>query len=282
MAKIGVQMMMLREVAAKEGVYNTLKKLHDLGFSCVEVSQIPMTPENVAEIKRASEEFNIEIATLSASVEPMAPGMEALSTHFDKIVADCKTLNCNFLRIGILPFKYLGSMEKSISFAKLCDEYATKLAEHGIKLYYHNHHSEFIKYNGKYLLDLLRDNTEKIGFEIDVFWVQRGGENPVEFIKSYKGKLELLHLKDYKIVEPNFEGVDMTNMPAVFKAFEDVVRFAEVGEGSLDFVNIIKTGIETGAKYLFIEQDDTYGKDPFECLALSKANLVKLGFGDLI
>ena len=45
-----------------------MKKISELGYHAVEVSQIPMTPENVAEIKRASEEFDIKIAAMSAGL----------------------------------------------------------------------------------------------------------------------------------------------------------------------------------------------------------------------
>lgn len=283
MAKLGVQMMMLRDKVAQLGVYEVLKKIKDIGFTSVEVSQIPMTPENVLQMKKASKDFGVEIAALSASIEPMMEGMESLSTHFDKIVDDCKTLNCTYLRVGMLPFNAIGSYEKSVAFAKICDEYAEKLKEHGIKLYYHNHHVEFVKYDGKYLLDILRDNTKLIGFEIDVHWVQRAGENPVTFLKKYHGRLELVHLKDYKIVEPDFSGLDLRkDMSAFFQRFTDIVRFAEIGEGNLDFTSIIEASIETNAKYLFIEQDETYGRDPFESLQISKDNLVKLGFEHLL
>ncbi len=281
MAKIGVQMMIFRNQIAENGVYDVLKRIKEIGYNCVEVSQVEMSEENVKEIKRACDEMGIEIAALSATVEPMFPGMEALSTHFAKIVADCKTLDCDYLRIGMLPFSYIGSLEKALEFSKICDEYAEKLEPHGIKLYYHNHHIEFVKYDGKYLLDIMRDNTSKIGFEIDVHWVQRGGENPAEYIKAYKGKLELLHLKDYKIAEPDFSGIQQGDMAGFFKAFTDVVRFGEVGEGTLDFPAIIKSGLETGANYMIVEQDDTYGKDPFDCLALSRQNLVKFGFENM-
>ena len=72
--KIGVQMMMLKDKVAEFGAYETMKKLHELGYGAVEVSQIPMTTENVAELKRASEDFNIKIAAISAGLDPMLPG----------------------------------------------------------------------------------------------------------------------------------------------------------------------------------------------------------------
>ncbi|MFL6556355.1 MAG: sugar phosphate isomerase/epimerase, partial [Bacillus sp. (in: firmicutes)] len=73
--KIGVQMMMLKGKVEELGAYETMRKVSELGYHAVEVSQIPMTPENVAELKRASVDFDIKIAALSAAVEPMLPGM---------------------------------------------------------------------------------------------------------------------------------------------------------------------------------------------------------------
>lgn len=58
------------------------------------------------------------------------------------------------------------------------------------------------------------------------------------------------------------------------------VQFAEIGEGNLDMKAIIDLAGETGVEHIFIEQDDTYGRDPFESLEISANNLRKLGFED--
>jgi sugar phosphate isomerase/epimerase len=65
-------------------------------------------------------------------------------------------------------------------------------------------------------------------------------------------------------------------------AFTGIVQFAEVGEGNLDFKAIIDQALSSGAKYLLIEQDDQYGRSPFDCLATSRENLVRLGYSDLL
>lgn len=281
--KIGVQMMMLKDKVEELGVYETMKKIHELGFSAVEVSQIPMTEENVAELKRASEDFGIEIAALSAALEPMMPGMpgETLSTDFDKIVNDCKTLNCNFLRIGMLPLTTIGHKDKIMEFVQKADEVAERLAEHGIDLYYHNHHIEFQKYDGEYLFDIIKNNTSKLGFEIDVHWVHRGGLNPVDVIRKYEGRVSLIHLKDYRIGQMDLSvmegGFDRDKF---FQAFNNTVQFAELGQGSLDFNSIIDAGLESGSQYFLIEQDDVYGRDPFDCLKDSAEHLRSIGYAD--
>lgn len=64
-------------------------------------------------------------------------------------------------------------------------------------------------------------------------------------------------------------------------AFTGVVQFAEVGEGTLDWTAIIEQALASGPEYLLVEQDDTYGRDPFESLAISRDNLVALGHGGL-
>ena len=278
---IGVQMSTIKSKINELGAYGTLKACADLGYHCVEVSQIPMTEENVSGMKKASEEFGIKIAACTASLEPMVAGMpgEYLTTDFDKIVEDCKTLNCDMLRIGMLPVSCMGSREKALDFAKRADEMAERLKEHGIDLYYHNHHVEFIRYDGQYLLDIIRDSTRHIGFELDIHWIHRGGENPVSFIRTYDGRIRLLHLKDYRIGQLCLPegGYD----PKTFmQAFTGIVQFAEVGEGTLPIKECIEAGLAGGSEYFLIEQDDTYGRDPFESLRISRDHLIEMGYKD--
>lgn len=280
-ALIGIQMMMLKGKVDELGAYETLKRSAEMGYHAIEISQIPMTPENVAEIKRACEDFKIKVAAMSASLEPMMPGMpgEFLVSDFDKIVADCKTLNCNFLRIGMLPITSMGNRDKALDFVRRTDQMAERLAEHGIELYYHNHHIEFVKYDGQYLLDIIAENTKYMGFELDVHWIHRGGEDPIKIIKRYEGRVKLIHLKDFRITEIDLSGLGK-DMSQFMRAFSDVVQFAELGQGNLPLHEIIQAGLESGSEYFLVEQDDTYGRDPFDCLADSRDHLYELGYKD--
>jgi sugar phosphate isomerase/epimerase len=280
--KIGVQMMMLKGKVAELGVYETMRKVNELGYRSVEVSQIPMTSENVAELKRASSDFDIEIASLSAAVEPMMPGMpgETLTADFDKIVNDCKTLNCSFLRIGMLPLTAMADKDKVMEFIQKAESFAEKLADHGIELYYHNHHVEFAKYDGEYLLDIIKNSTSKLGFELDVHWIHRAGGNPIEVIKNFAGRISLLHIKDYRIGQVDLSALEGGDMGKFMQAFTNIIEFAELGKGNLDLKGMIDAGLESGAQYFLVEQDDTYGRDPFDCLKDSADHLRELGYAD--
>ncbi|MED3562077.1 sugar phosphate isomerase/epimerase [Bacillus xiapuensis] len=280
-AKIGVQMFNLKNKIAELGVYETMRKIHELGFHYIEVTQIQMTEENVAELKRASQDFNIKIASVSAPLDTM-PGMpgESLTTNFDKIVNDCKTLDCNFVRIGMMPITLMGKKDNAMEYIKDAEAMAERLAEHGIELYYHNHHIEFEKYDGECLLDIMKNNTSKLGYELDVHWVQRGGENPVNVIKRFAGRVSLIHLKDYRIGRMDVNEEDFKDMSKFMQKFTNIIEFAELGQGNLDIKGIIEAGVESGVQYFLIEQDDTYGRDPFETLKDSRDYLRNLGYGE--
>lgn len=285
MARIGVQAMMLKEDFASRGVFETLQEVAEIGYRAVEVSQVPMTSENVDALDRSRRELGIDIGALSAALTTM-PGMpgESLTADFDKIVADCVRLDARMLRIGMLPFDAMNSLERVLAFCDASEAMAQRLAGHGIGLYYHNHHIEFAKYDGRFLLDIIADRAPTMGLEVDVHWVQRGGLDPVRTLQKYGDRVAMVHLKDYRIgrmPDAAFALLQAGDIAGFMAEFAGVVQFAEVGEGNLDFAAIIAESIRIGARYLLVEQDDLYGRTALECLRTSHDNLVALGFADL-
>ena len=285
MAKIGVQAMMLKDSFKDLGAFETLRKVNAIGYNAVEVSQIPMTAENVAELDRSRSELGMDIAALSVAMEtPKGMPGDSLKDHFGKIVEDAKRLDAKLLRIGMLPFPAMKSISAVVDFAKRANEYAERLQEQGLGLYYHNHHIEFAKFDGTYMLDIIAGNSPAMGMEIDVHWVQRGGLDPVRTLEKYAGRTAMVHLKDYRIGElPEsalglLEAGDFMGFMAEFK---NVVQFAEVGEGNLDFPAIIPAARAAGAQYLLVEQDELYGRTVWDALQTSYDNLVAMGHADL-
>ena len=90
MPRIGVQMMMLKGEVEQNGPYEVLRRLKTIGFSAVEVSQIPMTAENVAEMRRAKDELGSDFGALSAGVG--AGINDSLIEDYAKIVDDARAL----------------------------------------------------------------------------------------------------------------------------------------------------------------------------------------------
>ena len=285
---IGVQMSTIApNKMPKFDAYESMARLADIGYKCIEISQVPMSKENVAGFRRAIDELGFNVAAVSAMVapNPMMPS-EALCNpdDFKKMVEDAKFLDCDMMRIGAMPMESRFSLEAAIDFAKQADDYACQLKEHGIDLYYHNHHFEFVRHGGKFLMDIIKENTKHLGFELDIHWIHRGGMDPVKFINQYAGRIRLLHLKDYRItameMEENADFSTKEGMMKAYAAMNNIVQFAEVGEGTLDIPACIEAGLAGGSEYFLVEQDLSYGRDPFDCLKTSHDNLVKMGYGD--
>ena len=284
-AKIAVQASTIKDRFKELGAYEALKRMAETGYHCIELSQVDMSPASIAEIKRAMADFDIEICAISGTTASRKPGEPNLIDNLEVFIEQCKELSCSYIRIGMMPFTEFVTVEKLEAFSALCEEICQKLAPHGIKLYYHNHHVEYQKReNGKTAFDIVLEKAPSLGCEVDVHWAQRGGCNPVEVVKKCAGRIDLLHLKDYRIkpiTAELFQGEGQEAMMNFFKTYmPECVEFAELGEGNLDFPAIIEAGLESGSKYLIVEQDTTYGRDEFESLAISAAYLREIGYGD--
>lgn len=57
-----------------------------------------------------------------------------------------------------------------------------------------------------------------------------------------------------------------------------ITQFAELGEGTLPLKEIIEVGRESGSEYFFVEQDELYGADSYDCLITSRDHLLELGY----
>jgi sugar phosphate isomerase/epimerase len=277
--------MMLKGSFSELGAFETLRKVSAIGYNAVEISQIPMTPDNVAELDRSRGELGMDIAALSVAMEtPKGMPADSLKDDFEKIVEDAKRLDSKLLRIGMLPFPAMKSIGAVIDFAKQANDYAERLQEQGIGLYYHNHHIEFAKFDGKYMLDVIAENSPAMGMEIDVHWVQRGGLDPVRTLEKYAGRTAMVHLKDYRIgqmPESSFGMLESGDFSGFMAEFRNVVQFAEVGEGNLDFPSIIPAAQAAGAQYMLVEQDELYGRTVWDALQTSYDNLTAMGHSNL-
>jgi sugar phosphate isomerase/epimerase len=130
---------------------------------------------------------------------------------------------------------------------------AGKLKGHGLTVCYHNHDFEWQPADGgKRGMDILFDGTG-LNSELDVYWVSKAGDNPVDWMRKLSGRLPLLHMKD------------MADTPAK--------GFAEVGTGTIDFDAILNAAEACGVKYLIVEQDSNWKKSPMESARVGLENL---------
>ena len=133
----------------------------------------------------------------------------------------------------------------------------------GMKLAYHNHAFEFAGRPGLRPIEIFRERLDPrlVLLELDVFWASVAGQDPLEIMKQWKGRLGPLHLGDKaKGMKPQ---TDEAILPGVA---------VELGKGTLDLPAILKAATSMGIRSYFVEQENIEG-DALESLRQSFAFL---------
>ncbi len=234
-------------------IAKSLAKLKKIGYDAVQVSAFgPIEPKELAKILTGE-------------------GLVCCATHADwnrlqndteKLVEEHLIIGCKHTAIGSLPGLWDAKITKddilAKTFAATASLVAAKLNKLGLTFSYHNHATEFEKFHGRLLQDILiEESTPALGFEIDVYWVQHGGADPSVYIRKVTNRIPLLHLKDMTIRNGK-------------------IIMAEVGEGNLNWPAILAAAQDAGVVWYIIEQD-TCERDPFDSLTISLRNLQAMG-----
>lgn len=113
----------------------------------------------------------------------------------------------------------------------------------GLRFAYHNHEYSFTKQDAQFPQDIMMQNTNAglVDFEMDIYWVVTGGQDPIAWINNYPDRFRLFHIKDRK-----------KNASPETRA-----AFAELGTGKINFAEIVKVAKMKGDPYLIVEQDQT-------------------------
>lgn len=139
------------------------------------------------------------------------------------------------------------------------DEF-NKIGEHcnksGLRFAFHNHDKEFVRIGDQMIYDYIMENTqpELVTMQLDLYWIVVGGADPIEYIKKYPGRYEMLHVKD---------AIDISNRES----------FTCVGSGVIDFEPIFRLRDIGGFKHLIVERDR--GDIPEEECARSSIEYLK-------
>lgn len=282
MPVLGLQLMMLKDQIAQKGMYEVLRQVRELDLDAVEVSQVAMTDELIDDLVRGKADFGVETAAMSATIEPGGNGF-ALSTEFDRSVEACQKVGTRFLRIGMMPFSAMTSKKACEDWAASVEPYAARLAEQGITLCYHNHHVDLIQFEGERIFDIVRRVAPSLLFEVDLHWVQRGGMAPLDMLKAYTGACKLIHVKDFRMAPLPAEDYEKLQsgemeMKDFYDVFLSLAQFAEVGQGNMNWPDLLPAAEKAGAEYFLIEQDLTYGRDPIDCIRESREYLRSIGY----
>jgi len=235
--KLSIQLYTVRDQFTADPA-GTLKKLKEIGLNYVEGGG-SFGGDTASEGRKLLDELGLKAS--GAHI-----GLPSWENEFDKVIEEAKTIGVDYV---IVPWidqaVYADGWEK---FALKLNEIGQKVKDAGLTLAYHNHAFEFENDGLTTLYDTA--DPELVKAQLDIAWAQIGGADPVALIQKLKGRLPLVHLKDF----------DPDKTP----------QWRPAGQGIVDWDKILAAIAEGDVEYGAIELDESPG-DPLDAVAESVA-----------
>jgi sugar phosphate isomerase/epimerase len=221
----------------------SLKRVREIGYQAVQLSGLGPVEDD--ELVGLLQEADLVCAATHEDAAIILDRPEVVVERLEK-------LGCRYTAYPYPGGVKLDTLDEVRAFAGRLNASGKVLYDANKVLAYHNHNMEFRRVAGRVILELLFEETDPryLQGEIDTYWVQYGGGDPVDWCRRLKGRLPLLHLKDY------------------ITTGERQPAFAEVGSGNLNWNSIIAEAEKAGCEWFIVEQDTCPG-DPFESLKMS-------------
>jgi sugar phosphate isomerase/epimerase len=241
---IGLQLYSVKDVLEKD-LKGTLQQLADIGYK--EAESYPGTKGHYygMEAKAFGDMLrDMGITLVSSHVgsgnkdsKPGAWQQATLMQNFSELTAKAAETGQKYITCSSLD----GSLRKTTDDLKRVAELFNKSGETakkaGLQFAYHNHAFEFEKVGNVMVYDYLLQNTdpELVKYEMDLFWVVNGGQDPLAYFKKYPNRFPLCHVKDM--------------------SKEDKTKNTEVGSGTINYKQILKAAKDAGMKHYLVEQE---------------------------
>lgn len=245
--KIGLQLYTVRD-KMKEDFEGTLAHVAQIGYKEVEFAGY----------------FSHSPADVKAILD--RHGLSAPSTHipfenddqWKAALAAAKSIGHEYIVMPWIPAERRKTLDDWKNFAQVFNHAGQMAHDAGIQFAYHNHDFEFPKMDGQVPYDVLLQSTDPklVQLEIDLYWMTKGGQDPLDYFARWPGRIPLVHVKD-SAGPPDHKMVD-------------------VGQGKIDWKRIFAKKDQAGIKHFFVEHDQP--PQPFDDIAVSYRTLKALEF----
>lgn len=235
--KIGIQLYTLRNIIMTD-LAGTLTSLSKCGYNSLEPYNFDGSfyGHSAKDFRKMCSDLGMEITSTHCGINSKNAAL------FTEKAAEAG------LKYLVLP-SFGGRPEKTLDDFKIAAHEMNQIGEitrkAGITFGYHNHDFEFRPKEDKLPYDILLAETDPdmVTFEMDLFWVIKGGQKPEEYFQKNPGRFQLWHLKDM--------GNDG--------------QTCIVGNGRIGFRDLMKLSGEAGLKSIIYEQEHYSEGTPLHC-----------------
>lgn len=250
--KMGLQLFTIRDAMEKDPI-ETLKKVRAIGYEDSEVFGY--------NVKRGTY-YGLKAKTFKKLIDDLdftvTSGHYDFSSYFMKpfnelqdYVAHCIE-GSHAIGARYITWPWLAPEYRTNENFKLLTEKLNKIGEQvtksGLEFAYHNHGFEFDDHDGKNGYDIILSETdpELVKLQMDMYWVKHSSKlSPTELISQNPGRYVMWHIKD----------------------MDKVTRdYSELGNGSIDYVNMLSKIDTDVLQYYYLEQGGNFASNSMQSI----------------
>jgi sugar phosphate isomerase/epimerase len=237
-APIGLALYSLRYRAEKD-LPAALALAQELGFHEVETGDL---------YGRSAAQFLGLLKAAGLQAASMGAAYDALDKDLDQVAAQAHTLGAGYVVCSTIPHSARHLAPKDCQpAADHLNRWGERLAVAGLRLCYHTHGTEFDAAPDGTIFDTLAKltNPRFVNFEMDIFWIVYGYQDPVRLLRRYPGRFPLMHVKDIR------KGTVLGGSPADVQEDDSV----PLGTGLVDVRAALLAAQTCGVKHYFLEEE---------------------------
>jgi sugar phosphate isomerase/epimerase len=236
--KVGTNIYSFRYLAEKD-LPGTLALIRQLGFQEVEAGDLyGRTPAQLQKLLKAA---GLQATSIGAAYD-------ALDKKLDEVSAHAHALGAQYVVCSTIPHsaKHLAAQDCQPAADHL-NRWGERLAASGLRLCYHTHGTEFDPSPEGTRFDTLLKltNPKFVNYEMDIFWIVYGHQDPVRFLSRYPNRFPLMHIKDIR------KGTKLGLTPADVNEDDSV----PLGTGIVDVRAALLAAQDCGVQHYYLEEE---------------------------
>ena len=253
--KMGLQLFSIHQDMTEDAV-STLAAVKAMGYEDFEIygfddEKVTYYGFEASAFKQILDDMELTATSGHYGFAPyLTRPLDDLKRFVDQCIKGAKALHTPYIT-----WPWLAPEQRTLDNFKLMAERLNIIGQQvnaaGLGFAYHNHGFEFEEHDGEIGYDIILKDTDPdlVKLQIDMYWVMHSSTlTPKEWIEKQPGRYVMWHIKD----------------------MDKVTRdYTELGNGSIDYVEILPDPEKSGLEFYYIEQGGNFTHSPLESAATS-------------
>ena len=250
--KMGLQLFTIRDAMAKDPIA-TLKTVRALGYEDSEIfgydgEKGTYYGMKAADFKKLIDDLDFTVTSghYDFSSYFMKP-IEALQRYVDQCIEGSHAIGAKYITWPWLAPEYR-NIEGFKKLTGMLNKMGEQVSKAGLGFAYHNHDFEFTDHDGQTGYDIILNETDPnlVKLQMDMYWVEHSSKlGPAELIAQNPGRYVMWHIKD----------------------MDKVTRdYSELGNGSIDYIDILSNIDKDALEYYYIEQGGNFAHSSMQSI----------------